>query len=79
MRFNKKYVFRHDLNVERVSYDLMSLGRLFHKVSAVTTNELSPALTQVRRTVNMSLLAECRALTGLYGWTRSLIMDIGGS
>ena len=50
---------------------LMSLGRVFHKVAAATTNELSPALTRVRRTVNVLLLAERRALAGVYGYTRS--------
>ncbi len=67
----KKWVFKRALKVERQSDVLMSLGKVFHKVAAATANELSPALTWVRRTVNMLLLVERRALVGLYGHTRS--------
>ena len=54
-----------------MSDNLMSLCKVFHKVAAATTNELSPALTRVRRTVHMLLLAERRALAGVSGHTRS--------
>ena len=50
---------------------LMLLGRAFHKVAAATTNELFPAFTIVRTTVNKLLFAERNALAGLYGHTRS--------
>ena len=46
---------------------LMLLGRAFHKVAATTTNELSPAFTCVRTTVNKLLFAERNALAGLNG------------
>ena len=49
----------------------MLLGRAFHKVSAATTNELSPAFSCVRTTVNKLLFAERNALAGLYGHTMS--------
>ena len=49
----------------------MSLGRVFNKIAAATTNELCLALKRVRRTVNMFLLAERRALAGMYGHIRS--------
>ena len=48
---------------------LVPLGRVFHKVATATANKLSPALTC--GTVNMLLLAECRALAGVSGHTRS--------
>ena len=51
---------------------LMLLGRAFRKVAAATTTELSPAFTCVRTTVNKLLFAECNALAGLYGHTRSV-------
>ena len=50
---------------------LMLLDRAFRKVAGATTNELSPAFTCVRTTVNKLLFTECNALAGLYGHTRS--------
>ena len=49
----------------------MLLGGAFHMVSAATTNELSPAFSFVRTTVNKLLFAERNALAGLYGHTMS--------
>ena len=40
------------LNVAKKADVVMLLGRAFHKVAAATTNELSPAFTCVRTTVN---------------------------
>ena len=62
----KKCVFRLALKVAKQADVLMLLGRAFHNVAAATTNELSPAFTCVRTTVNKLLLAERNALAGLY-------------
>ena len=48
----KKCVFRRALKVAKQADFLMLLGRAFHKVSAATTNELSPAFSFVRTTIN---------------------------
>ena len=50
---------------------LVFLGKVFHKVAAETTNELSPAFMCVRTTVNKLSFAERNALAGVYGHTKS--------
>ena len=55
----KKCVFRRALKVAKQADVLILLGRVFHQVAAATTNELSPAFTCVRTTVNKLLFVEC--------------------
>ena len=50
---------------------LTSCDKPFHKLAAAIANDLSPAFTWVRTTVNKLLLAERNVLVGLYGHIRS--------
>ena len=63
--------FRRTLKVAKQADLVMLFSRAFRKVAAATTNELSPAFTCVRTTVNKLLFTERNALAGLYGHTRS--------
>ena len=51
----KKCVFRRALKANKQADVFMLLGRVIHTVAAATTNELSPAFTCVRETLNSYL------------------------